>query len=126
MTLPRTYWCHAAPPGSLPSSPPPGDWTTNAPGLALDWMRDSVRETFPALDRESFGRAWAWLGDHQGVDVAVRKLRRGRPYSYALNTAAGTYTWTAHLVSVLPLADRCTNPTTTAAAAGRRVLADRR
>lgn len=109
MNLPRAYWCHVTHPDDSPCAVKPGDWTTEAPGQVLDWIRDSVRETFPALDRDAFGRAWAWLGDHHGAAAAVRELRRGRPYVHALSSPAGTYTWTAHLVSVLPVLDLCPN-----------------
>ncbi|MFE7461815.1 hypothetical protein [Streptomyces sp. NPDC057554] len=103
--LPRAYWCHTDTdgPALLPHLHPlPGDLVTTAPGIALTWIRESVRWLTPRLDRDTFHRAWAWLGDHRGVEAAVRTLRRGQPYAYELDTPAARWRWTAYPVSVLP------------------------
>ncbi|MFE0055422.1 hypothetical protein [Streptomyces sp. NPDC059003] len=107
MTLPRTYWCHIDLPGHVPAAPHPQGVSTTAPGQAVEWIRESVRDLIPGLDRETFAGVWSWLGNHPAREVAIRDLRRGRPYVFTLTTDTGTWTWTAHPVSVLPLAERC-------------------
>ncbi|CAM5550910.1 hypothetical protein ACTFBT_16610 [Streptomyces microflavus] len=98
--LPRAYWCHADVDGTTPD-PIPADLLTTAPGPAVTWIRESVRWLTPRLDRDAFHRAWAWLGDHRGADVAVQTLRRGQLYAYELDTSAARWHWTAYPVSVL-------------------------
>ncbi|MFJ8402694.1 hypothetical protein ACIQ9K_19730 [Streptomyces microflavus] len=98
--LPRAYWCHADVDGTAPD-PIPADLLTTAPGPAVTWIRESVRWLTPRLDRDAFHRAWAWLGDHRGADVAVQTLRRGQLYAYELDAPAARWRWTAYPVSVL-------------------------
>ncbi|MEV8331982.1 hypothetical protein [Streptomyces niveus] len=105
--LPRTYWCHRGYQGPVRVRIAPTGTTAPYPGLALDWMRESVRAALPGLGRESFGTAWAWLGDHRAVAVAVHELRCGRPYAFTLPTEVGCWTWTVRVVTVLPLGDPC-------------------
>lgn len=113
MTLPRTYWCHADLTGDPGPAGPPDDMTTMAPGQAIDWMRESVRSLTPRLDRPTFHRVWAWLGDHRGVDAAVRELRRGRQYAFELVTPIGTWKWTVYPVSALPVIETSNDPSAT-------------
>lgn len=101
MSLPRVYWCHADVTDSPWPPGPPADLVTQAPGQALTWMRESVRELTHRLDRPTFHLVWAWLGDHRGVEAAIRELRRGRPYGYAVVTPVGKWSWTARPVSTL-------------------------
>ncbi|GAA1188191.1 hypothetical protein GCM10009578_031810 [Streptomyces rhizosphaericus] len=107
MTLPRAFWCHVDYAGCSVENAVVSGITTPLPGRALAWMRQAVREVVPALDRDSFCAAWAWLGDHHGEGIAVRELRSGRPYAFEVSTPEGCWRWRAHLVSVLPLADAC-------------------
>lgn len=100
--LPRAYWCHTDVDGG-PYRPAPEGLLTPEPGPAVAWMRESVRGMTPRLDRDTFHRAWAWLGDHRGAAVAVQALRRGQLYAYELDTPAARWRWTAYPVSVLPL-----------------------
>ncbi|MFD7016679.1 hypothetical protein [Streptomyces sp. NPDC059928] len=111
MTLPRTYWCHLDRSTQVPAGDQPQSLSTIAPGQAVAWIRESVRDLIPGLDRETFADAWSWLGNHPAVEMAVRDLRRGRPYGFALATDSEAWTWTVHPVSVLPLAERCANTT---------------
>lgn len=105
--LPRTYWCHAALDSPAPGSEPPIDITTEAPGQAIEWVRESVRAISPLLDRETFHIVWGWLGDHRAVRAAVVDLRRGKPYTFTVPTLTGRWTWVASPVSVLPIVNRC-------------------
>ncbi|AYN32713.1 hypothetical protein DUI70_2210 [Streptomyces albus] len=66
-------------------------------------MRERVREVSFLLDRETFHRVWAWLGDHRAMSTAITALRRGHPYAFALNTRTTQWTWTAYPVSELPV-----------------------
>jgi hypothetical protein len=81
--------------------------STTAPGQAVMWIRESVRDLAPALDRETFADAWSWLGNHPAVEAAIRGLRCGQPYKFTLTTGTETWTWTTRPVSLLPLAERC-------------------
>ncbi|MEW1720094.1 hypothetical protein [Streptomyces sp. NPDC093109] len=99
--LPRTFWCHVDFVGNPPLTEPLDDFTTTAPGAAVDWVRESVRGLSPTLDRETFHYVWGWLGDHRAVDAAVVGLRRGKPYGFALGTSIGLWTWSVCPVSVL-------------------------
>lgn len=105
--LPRTYWCHADHRVAGAGQLPPDDLTTEFPGAAVDWVRESVRAVSSSLDRETFHAVWAWLGDHRAVQAAVVELRRGKPYTFTVAGSAGRWTWTAHPVSVLPVAHTC-------------------
>lgn len=105
--LPRTYWCHADYHGQGPACAMPLSITTTAPAQAVEWMRDTARNTVFVLDREAFASVWHWLGDHRAVDAAVIELRRGYAYTYTVPTPTGYWTWTAYPVSVLPMAQRC-------------------
>lgn len=107
--LPRTYWCHVDYNGSLSAGRPPNDITTEAPGQAVEWVRESVRAISTSLDRETFHSVWGWLGNHRAVEAAVVELRRGKPYTFTTATSAGRWTWTAYAVSVLPAIETCCN-----------------
>ncbi|MBR7672964.1 hypothetical protein [Streptomyces daliensis] len=107
MSLPRTYWCHVDytdPDGLLRG---PLSECTSYPGIAVTWLRETVRTIAFPLDHETFGVVWAWLGDHTGADAAVDDLRCGRPYD--VRVGAGLHQWTLHArpVSLLPLASSC-------------------
>ncbi|GAA1919729.1 hypothetical protein [Streptantibioticus ferralitis] len=107
--LPRTYWCHVDHDGPQPGDGPPHDITTDEPGQAVEWVRESVRAASVDLDRATFHRVWGWLGDHRAVQAAVVELRRGKPYTFAVPAPAGRWTWIAYPVSVLPLTDTAVN-----------------
>lgn len=103
MKLPRTYWCHAdVSPGILPL---PDGRTTVSPRTAVEWVREAARAIGPELDRESFHRVWAWLGDHPAARAAVAALHRGEPFRFSVTDSSGRRTWSAHPVIELPLAD---------------------
>ncbi|MFG3407755.1 hypothetical protein [Streptomyces sp. NPDC048142] len=87
----------------MPAAEPPDGLVTTAPGQAVAWMRASVRRLTPRLDRDTFHRAWSWLGDHRSAEAAVESLRRGQGYAYELTAPDGTWRWTAYPVSALPL-----------------------
>ncbi|MYV58552.1 hypothetical protein GTW37_02040 [Streptomyces sp. SID4931] len=57
----------------------------------------------PGLDHDTRRRARAWLGDRRSAEAALRSLRRGQGYAYELRAPDGTWRWTAHPVSALPL-----------------------
>ncbi|MER6546744.1 hypothetical protein [Streptomyces sp. NPDC001250] len=102
--LPRTYWCHVDHDGQQQfQNWDPADITTNAPGVAVEWVREAVRSISSTLEREAFHTVWGWLGDHGAVHAAVVELRRGRPYTFTVPSPAGRWTWTAYPVSVLPV-----------------------
>ncbi len=101
--LPRTYWCHADYGRPVLGHRLPPGTTTDAPGQAMMWMREAVRAVSPLLDRAAFHVAWGWLGDHRALNVAVIELRRGKPYTFAVPSPVGRWTWTVCPVSVLPL-----------------------
>ncbi|MFI9582653.1 hypothetical protein ACIHCQ_12565 [Streptomyces sp. NPDC052236] len=103
MRLTRAYWCHIDQVCEVPTTGPLDDITTTVSAQAVDWVRESVRSLTPRLDRETFDRVWAWLGNHRGAEAAIRELRRGRPYAFELATPIGRWTWTAHPVFVLPI-----------------------
>lgn len=107
MTLPRSFWCHVDYVDPAVDGLTPQSALTPYPGHAVTWLRESVRDIAPQLDRESFASAWAWLGDHQGVGVATYELRCGRPYGFRLQAEIHRWMWTAHLVTVLPVVDPC-------------------
>lgn len=107
--LPRAYWCHVNYTGSSNEPTTPAGYTTEFPGRALSWVRKSVRDMEPVLERAPFEAARARLGDHQGTSEAIRDLRTGTPYEFELNTSTDHWRWTAHLVSVLPLVGNCTD-----------------
>ncbi|MEV4907055.1 hypothetical protein AB0N46_20750 [Streptomyces albidoflavus] len=109
--LPRTYWCHADHSGTGASSAVLNDIITDSPGIAVEWVRESVRAVSVALDRETFHAVWGWLGDHRAVEAAVIELRRGKPYAFTAATPATSWTWTAYPVSVLPLLSICPRTT---------------
>lgn len=104
--LPRTYWCHTDHHGTGAEPLPPDDLVTDSPGLAVEWVRESVRGISASLDRKTFHVIWAWLGDHRAVQAAVIELRRGKPYVFALTGETAAWKWTAYPVSVLPLMSR--------------------
>ena len=101
--LPISYWCHLDHPGAEPGPVPVTDFTTVLPGVAVEWVRDSVREVSASLDRETFHFVRGWLGNHRAVQAAVVELRRGQPYTFAVPVREARWTWTAYRVSVLPL-----------------------
>lgn len=107
--LSRTYWCHRDYVGPSREFLEPLSASTPYPGRAIVWMRESVREALSELDRPTFAVAWAWLGDHQAAGAAVQELRQGRPYTFTIPTAAGGWSWSAYLVSVLPVIEPCPN-----------------
>lgn len=109
--LPRTYWCHADRHGVEPDVVPLKDVTTNSPGAAVEWVRESVREVSASLDRETFHLVWGWLGDHRAVQAAVVELRRGEPYTFAVEGRTDRWRWTAYPVSALPLVSTCPRST---------------
>ncbi|MEV7085913.1 hypothetical protein AB0O07_08465 [Streptomyces sp. NPDC093085] len=106
-TLPRAFWGHVDFVGDSPLAEPLNNLTTTAPGTAVNWVRESVRQLSPTLDRETFHYVWGWLGDHRAVNAAVLSLRRGTPYGFALETSIGLWTWSVRPVSVLPAIDTC-------------------
>ncbi|WP_369392768.1 hypothetical protein AB5J72_38235 [Streptomyces sp. CG1] len=108
--LPRTYWCHVDHDGRQLQNWGPADITTNAPGLAVAWVREAVRSISSTLERETFYAVWGWLGDHGAVHAAVVELRRGKPYTFTVPSPAGRWTWTAYPVSVLPVVGSCSVP----------------
>lgn len=107
MTLPRSFWCHADYVGPVVDNLTPKGTLTVDPGRAITWMREEARDIATGLDRGSFGVLWAWLGDHQGAGAAVHELGCARPYVFCLQAEQGSWAWTAHLVSVLPVVDSC-------------------
>ncbi|MET8683600.1 hypothetical protein ABZV77_05235 [Streptomyces sp. NPDC004732] len=107
MTLPRTYWCHFDHAHKGAPQPDVQGLSTEAPGEAVSWIRESVRDLVPTLAPETFDVAWSWLGNHPAVHAAVRELRRGKPYQFALKAGADFWTWTVYPVSRLPLAEMC-------------------
>ncbi|MFJ5029520.1 hypothetical protein ACIQB5_15655 [Streptomyces sp. NPDC088560] len=108
--LPRTYWCHVDHDGQWSQYCGLADTTTNAPALAVAWVRESVRDISSTLEREAFHAVWGWLGDHGAVHAAVVDLRKGRPYTFGVPSPAGRWTWTAYPVSVLPVVETCSVP----------------
>ncbi|MEV7423906.1 hypothetical protein [Streptomyces sp. NPDC091212] len=107
--LPRMFWGHVGFVGDSPLAEPLDDVATTAPGSAVDWVRESVRELSPTLDRQTFHFVWGWLGDHRAVDAAVLDLRRGMPYGFSLGTSIGLWTWSVYPVSVVSVIDCCPN-----------------
>lgn len=105
--LPRTYWCHADRCGIRAALVPLNDVTTDSPGLAVEWVRESVREVSASLDRHTFHAVWGWLGDHRAVQAAVVALRRGEPYTFTVASRSEWWIWTAYPVSALPLVSTC-------------------
>lgn len=107
MTLPCRYWCHVE--LDTETSPPPllHDQTMSEAGTAVGWVRESVREISPTLDRAVFHNVWGWLGDHRAVQASVTALHHGEPYGFTVDAPTGRRTWTVHLVSELPLACPC-------------------
>ncbi len=103
MKLPRTYWCHAdVDAGVLPL---PSGRTAVSPRTAVEWVREAVRAIGPELDRDTFHRVWAWLGDHPAARDAVTALHRGEPFRFSVTASSGRWTWSAHRVVELPLAN---------------------
>lgn len=99
----RTYWCHVdVSTGFLPL---PGGRTTVSPRTAVEWVREAARAIGPELDRESFHRVWAWLGDHPAARDAVAALHRGEPFHFSVTASSCRWMWSAHPVIELPLAD---------------------
>ncbi|MEU4931053.1 hypothetical protein AB0G54_31890 [Streptomyces yokosukanensis] len=109
-SLPRAYWCHVDHDGQQLQNWGPADITTDAPGLAVAWVREAVRSISSTLGRETFHAVWGWLGDHGAVHAAVVELRRGKPYTFTVPSPAGRWTWTAYPVSVLPVVESCSVP----------------
>lgn len=104
LTLPRTYWCHLDLKGVTVDGAAP-DLMALTAAEALDWIRQGVRAMVAELEREEFGRAWAWLGDHRGAETVRRELRAGRPYAHTERSALRTWTWSAHPVRPLQTLD---------------------
>ncbi|MFE2289853.1 hypothetical protein [Streptomyces sp. NPDC059452] len=107
MSLPRTYWCHAALEASTPGASRTEGCTKASAEAAVDWVRESVRQVSPRLDRSTFHRVWGWLGDHRAVRAAVIALRQSEPYNFSIDIPAGRLVWTVHHVGQLPLASPC-------------------
>ncbi len=107
MTLPRKFWCHAALETSAPRVALFDGYISVAPEDAVHWVRESVRDISPSLDRSAFHGVWGWLGNHRAVQAAVTALHHGEPFGFTVDAPAGRRTWTVHLVSELPLASPC-------------------
>lgn len=100
--LPRTYWCHRALTGPRAE---PHSTTLPCAALAVDWMRESVREALTSLDPPAFAHAWAWLGAHNATSAAVIELREGRLLTFTLTTSSDRWTWRVSPVAALPILD---------------------
>ncbi|MGW1295871.1 DUF6415 family natural product biosynthesis protein [Streptomyces sp. NPDC002533] len=107
MSLPRTYWCHAVLEASAPGASRIEGHAEATAEAAVDWVRESVREVSPSLDRMVFHRTWGWLGDHRAVQASVIALALGEPYEFAVDVPAGRLSWTVHRVRQLPLTSPC-------------------
>ncbi|MEU3712209.1 hypothetical protein [Streptomyces catenulae] len=119
MTPPSAYWAHldrtdktGLPVGlDVEGRPVAQNFVAASPEVAMEWLRDSVRDSLLDLDTDGFGVAWAWLGDHRAAHRVTASLRQGRPVIFTVTTPSGRWSWSAAPVrALLPLTCRCPAP----------------